>query len=231
MYLDIYAGPEYLIHFKYSHILTQIFVSFSYGLFLPLLFPITAFGILNMYIVEKFGLLYFYRKPPMYDDNLQKNALILMRRAPIAMFILAYWALGNPAIFYNEKAKIVKNNQVVNPLHSLVDYRHGFNHTHWYLMIVVYLISKDIIFANIKRCFRKNGIQCCQGNQKQDELLEKEFDEKLATYWESITGDEQMIWYASEIYSNFMFGITSVDKEAIEKLRTTKKKFQEVDGK
>jgi hypothetical protein len=41
-----------------------------YGLFIPVLFPIAAFGILNMYISEKFCLLYYYRKPPMYDDKL-----------------------------------------------------------------------------------------------------------------------------------------------------------------
>lgn len=66
------------MHFKYSSILTQIYISFAYGMFIPILFPITAFGILNMYLVEKFTLLYFYRKPPMYDDKLQNDATRVM---------------------------------------------------------------------------------------------------------------------------------------------------------
>ena len=33
-------------------------------------------------------------------------------------------------------------------------------------------------------------------------------------------GDEQKIWYASEIYTYFRFGINSVDQENLEKLRT-----------
>lgn len=66
----LYGGPQYLMHFKYSSILTQVYVSFMYGLFIPILFPIATFGILNMYIVEKYCLLYYYQKPPMYGEQL-----------------------------------------------------------------------------------------------------------------------------------------------------------------
>ena len=55
------------MHFKYSSILTQVYVSFMYGLFIPILFPIATLGILSMYLVEKYGLIYYYRKPPIYD--------------------------------------------------------------------------------------------------------------------------------------------------------------------
>lgn len=116
-YINLYAGPAYLMHFKYSSILTQIYISFTYGLFIPILFPIAALGILNMYIVEKFALLYYYRKPPMYDDKLQKDAIKVMRNAPLGMFILGYWALGNSAIFFNEKSPKVNNNNVEDPNH------------------------------------------------------------------------------------------------------------------
>lgn len=83
------------MHFKYSSIMTQVFVSFMYGLFIPVLFPIAALGIINMYVCEKFCLLYYYRKPPMYDDKLQKEALAILKNAPMFMFILGYWAMGN----------------------------------------------------------------------------------------------------------------------------------------
>jgi len=69
-YTNLYGGPMYLMHFKYSSILTQVYISFMYGLFVPVLFPIATLGIMNMYLVEKFALLYYYRKPPMYDDKL-----------------------------------------------------------------------------------------------------------------------------------------------------------------
>lgn len=70
-----------------------------------------------MYMVEKFALLYYYRKPPMYDDKLQKDAINLLRNAPVGMFILGYWALGNSAIFFNEKSEKVSRNEVSDPKH------------------------------------------------------------------------------------------------------------------
>ena len=66
-YIQLYAGLEYLIHFKYSSVLVQVYMSFMYGMFVPILFPIAAFGIANMYITEKIALTYIYRSPPMYD--------------------------------------------------------------------------------------------------------------------------------------------------------------------
>ena len=58
------------MHFKYSSILTQVCVSFMYGMNIPLLFPIALVGIINMYIVERLTLAYYYQQPPMYDAKL-----------------------------------------------------------------------------------------------------------------------------------------------------------------
>mmetsp|Transcript_39253 Transcript_39253/g.37670 ORF Transcript_39253/g.37670 Transcript_39253/m.37670 type:complete len:89 (-) Transcript_39253:443-709(-) len=39
-YVDLYSGPEYYMHFKYSAILNVVYVTFMYGVALPILFPI-----------------------------------------------------------------------------------------------------------------------------------------------------------------------------------------------
>ena len=70
-YIALYAGLEYLIHFKYSSVLVQVYIAFMYGMFIPILFPIAAFGIASMYITEKISLIYIYREPPMYDETLK----------------------------------------------------------------------------------------------------------------------------------------------------------------
>ncbi len=41
-YVDIYSGPTYFIHYKYSSVLNITFVTFLYGLGIPLLFPVAA---------------------------------------------------------------------------------------------------------------------------------------------------------------------------------------------
>ena len=71
-YTNLYAGPIYMMHFKYSALLTQVYMSFIYGLFLPALFPICLMGIANLYICENYQIHYWYRRPPMYDDKLNK---------------------------------------------------------------------------------------------------------------------------------------------------------------
>ena len=60
-YMMLYAGPEYLMHFKYSSILVQVFVSFMYGMFIPVLFLTALFGMFNMYCVERLSLTYIFR--------------------------------------------------------------------------------------------------------------------------------------------------------------------------
>tara|TARA_B110000285_G_C15086396_1_gene596447 strand:+ start:917 stop:1114 length:198 start_codon:yes stop_codon:yes gene_type:complete len=64
-------------------------------MFLPILFPIALIGIINMYIVERITLAWFYRQPPSFDGKLNDAAIKILSLAPVSMFILGYWALGN----------------------------------------------------------------------------------------------------------------------------------------
>ena len=67
-YVNLYSGPEYALHFKYAAMLNVIFVTFMYGIAIPLLFPLAFLFFLISIIVERVALAYSYRKPPMFDD-------------------------------------------------------------------------------------------------------------------------------------------------------------------
>ena len=69
-YVNIYAGPIHAMSFKYSAILTTVFVTFMYGIALPELFPIAAFTFLNYYVFDRLLIPYYYRMPPIYDEKL-----------------------------------------------------------------------------------------------------------------------------------------------------------------
>ena len=69
-YINIHSGPVYMMHFKYSQLLKTVFVTFTYGFGIPILFPIGAAAIMILYLVEKTMLYYGYRLPPMYDERL-----------------------------------------------------------------------------------------------------------------------------------------------------------------
>lgn len=53
-YVDLYVGPDYVIHFKYSAILNVTFVTMMYGLGMPILFPIAAVSYFIFWAVERY---------------------------------------------------------------------------------------------------------------------------------------------------------------------------------
>ena len=59
-YIDIYAGDEYKICYKFSNIMLLVFISFAYGLLIPSLFFISLFGIFNVYVTDRILLAYYY---------------------------------------------------------------------------------------------------------------------------------------------------------------------------
>jgi len=78
-----------------------------------------------LYICEKYQIYYWYRKPPMFDDKLNKQAIGILLMAPIAMFMMAFWAFGNTQMFFGVAASIDHNNKIPDPQHPL--FMAGFN--------------------------------------------------------------------------------------------------------
>lgn len=90
-FIDIYAGPQTQLHIRYAFIFNTVFVNFTYGLALPLLFPITLFTMINMYVSERYLFAYYYRKPPIFGGGMNDGALTLLTYAPLAMIAFGYW--------------------------------------------------------------------------------------------------------------------------------------------
>ena len=100
-YVNLHSGPDYLMHFKYSAIMNTTFVTFMYGLSLPLLFPIALLHFTVLYVTERLTLTYYYRKPPMFDDKMNTAAISMLKWAPFFMMAFSYWTYGNKQIFSN----------------------------------------------------------------------------------------------------------------------------------
>lgn len=180
------------MHFKYSSVMVQVFVSFFYGMFLPVLFPICLFGLINMYVTERLCMAYYYRQPPMYDEKLNKRAIRILKLAPVFMFFLGYWALGNRQIFFNEAKPVTHSNQVSNPDHKLIYLEELFEFNHVSLILIAFIgfvvltLLSDIliIFFEHFEIFKFDDIP----------------EESLAPYWNSLTGVSQKRWYANEVW-------------------------------
>jgi len=94
-YVDLYAGPEFLMHFKYSAMLNIVFVTMMYGIALPILFLYAILGLLVLWVSEKLLFFYTYRLPPSYDAALAKDVIAQMKYAPVVMMIFGYWFLSS----------------------------------------------------------------------------------------------------------------------------------------
>lgn len=167
-YIAVYGGTNYLMHFKYSSVLVQIYVAFMYGMFIPMLFPVATFGIANMYICEKLALTYLHKRPPMYDDSLNQRAFRILKFAPILMFMLGYWAIGNTAIFSNMSAPRVFFNRSADPQHQAIKFN-VYDQTHLALAIFTLWFIRGFFIETIyKICIKKCKDAIC--GEEQDGL-------------------------------------------------------------
>jgi hypothetical protein len=101
-YIELYSGPEYDIHFKYSGVLNILYVTMMYGLGIPLLFPVAALSYFILYTFERLTVAYFYQQPPAFDDKLTKNMVKLMRQTPILYLLFGFWMLSNKQTFQGD---------------------------------------------------------------------------------------------------------------------------------
>jgi len=92
---------------KYALAMITIFTTLMYGMALPVLFPIAALTFVNLYLVEKLCVAYWYQKPPAYDAKLNATALELMKWAPVAFFVFGYYIMGNKQIFNNAVTPLI----------------------------------------------------------------------------------------------------------------------------
>ena len=94
-YMDLYSGPEYKIHFKYSYLLNTTYVCMMYGLGMPILFPIAALHFFVFWATERYQLAYTYQTPPALDDQLTKNTLKMILYSPLFFLLNGLWMISN----------------------------------------------------------------------------------------------------------------------------------------
>lgn len=84
-----------------------------YGTMMPILFPIALFAFVNLYVNERLLLAYYYQQPPVYDDELVRLTVHYMKLAPLLMFLMGTWSLGNRQIFYNLPQERLRPDTVI----------------------------------------------------------------------------------------------------------------------
>ena len=98
-YIDLYAGPDYLIHYRYATILLNIGVAFMYGTAMPYLYVCALIAFVILYINERLLVCFYYREPPAFDEKMTLMTLELTKGVPLMMLPMCFWQLGNRQIF------------------------------------------------------------------------------------------------------------------------------------
>lgn len=211
-YINLYAGPEYAMHFKYSGMMNVLFVCFMYGLAIPMLFPISLMAFTVLYTMEKLTITYFFRQPPMFDEKLNESAISKMKWAPIFMMFFGYWCLSNVQLFTNTSGEIVSTLQPVQSYHHMW----GFGVNQALPLLIVGLTLGILIFFNdaALSILNKFGIMMPKD--------EDEVDEGLGTYWECLDKHDRRVWYLDETHMQKNLGITTLDAKAYRILKEDK---------
>lgn len=117
-YMDLYSGPDFIIHFRYAAVLNVTYVTMLYGPGLPILFPIAALSYFIYYSVERYGLAYTYEMPPAMDDMMTRNALNLLAYSPLLLLLNGYWMFSNRQIFDGVVNSIDRQNERMQTSHT-----------------------------------------------------------------------------------------------------------------
>ena len=185
-YLNLYCGPEVTLHIRYANALNQIFVAFTYGIALPMLFPICLIGLINMYITERYLIVYYYKAPPMIDNQLNDRALQILMSAPVFMVCMGYWMLGNRQMFYNEIIPIQYSNDALLTNHRPFDYTKGIDYT----MVLLIFVLMFTFYRGIGKAFLKVVQRFCKFKTLSHINEEWDFDckvdENIGNYFEGL---------------------------------------------
>jgi hypothetical protein len=215
--VELYSGPVFLIHFKYSAILNIAFVTMMYGMGLPILFPIAAFSYFTLYVMEKLLLHYVYREPPMYDEKLNKNALAILTYAPLLFLAFGYWMFSSKQLLGNELPHEWKYLNDIN-----IESGHRWNEvfkgaayeadkpsmpllvTFW-VLLVLSLFRKWLLDIWNKIPFLS--------------VASFEIDEDLPNYFKAVDEDDLKWSVFEECYAREILGMKTLSDETLLKLR------------
>jgi len=186
-YVSVQQGPVYFMHFKYSTILTSVYITMLYGVGMPILFPIACFSYLVLYILEKTYLFYGYVMPPMYDERLSNDVLNKLQFAPLLFTIFGYWMVSSNQLISNEYlTPKTLSTDLYDPQHGYASIfsPKGWEGLNWPLLVTFILLNFIWYFGEwFAGCLYK----CFPSMQ----IGDIEIDESIDNYWKSLDADDR----------------------------------------
>lgn len=83
------------MEFRYSQLLTMMYVTLMYGSGIPILYLFMVISYFLTYLVDKFMLLRIYSKPPRFNKKLMTVTRNWMVGALFLHFLFGFWIYSN----------------------------------------------------------------------------------------------------------------------------------------
>lgn len=119
-YIELHAGPAFLMHYRMVSMLLQITIALLYGVALPILYPIALIGLVIQSVIDRLLLCYFYREPPHYDEKSTLQVIKIIEFVAISSLFHHFWILSNRQIFEGYSQEIEFANDVQMSHHSML---------------------------------------------------------------------------------------------------------------
>ena len=188
LYIDLYSGPVFLIHFRYSILFNICFVCMVYGIGIPLLFPIGCLSYVILWCVERFLVAYLFKLPPALDDKLTKNAFKILKWAVCFYLFFGYWMLTNRQVFDNYVTPIDVKGEAMRTGHAIGDFNMDQAMPLLFIGVILFVIT--FMQGFFKKGLKRMGFTF--GGKK------IEVDEDLPSFFQAVRFSDAE-WYQAEI--------------------------------
>ena len=92
---DLQNNPVFPRERRYASVIQTVFIAFTYGAVLPMLFWFAAVILIIQYFLDKLLITYFYKQEVQYNDFLNRNMLRVCKYALVPFFLFGGLALHN----------------------------------------------------------------------------------------------------------------------------------------
>ena len=128
-YENLYTGDEFPIGQRYATILIYLSICFIYGTYCPVIYFFFTIFLITTFIVDKYLIINYYKKPPYYDNYLSKKFKNFLILEIFLFFYGTIFQLSNPYLFnyYQDDSLLTSesdysNYHVFNPISGIYDF-------------------------------------------------------------------------------------------------------------
>lgn len=146
-YVDLHSGTHFKISSPFAKVMCMVFMCLMFGVGEPIMFPCTLIFIFTIYCFNRLLVVYWFKKPPQFDDSLAKMFISGIKYGTILYCGFAYWILTNRQMFENHVIPIETQEGVKGSEHSI--WSLSFNQSLFlyvgFFILIIYMIFYEAI--------------------------------------------------------------------------------------